>query len=359
MKKYVRILAGALTLALMLGTAAAAAGDLSTISVTRDVKVLVNGAVFTPRDANGKEVSVFAHEGTTYVPLRAVAEAFGLEVSYDAGQQAAVINGSTDSGSQVKPPVSDDVHYIVSCGPEQMEGETFYSEIEDDMRYLLEDPSQKAVMEILSGSLPDGVEQDGTVLRGTFLSTGIWDLRLRLTPSRGEPVERDVRIEIKEPQELQAGPVVIWGRVGDDIGQRYIPCAQSQLYTGDDLVEEFESLSGDTLKGASPIGTKAGLDQLAQYGLSLDYETYVDEEGDWAWVENFVTGTLTKGTDGWIKISVPVYAGAGVSPSRIDGEVLDKDGNLLPLNWWVVEDESGELQVVHGQLEIYLNVIDF
>ena len=332
MKKYVRILAGALTLALMLGTAAAAAGDLSTISVTRDVKVLVNGAVFTPRDANGKEVSVFAHEGTTYVPLRAVAEAFGLEVSYDAGQQAAVINGSTDSGSQVRPPVSDDVHYIVSCGPEQMEGETFYSEIEDDMRYLLEDPSQKAVMEILSGSLPDGVEQDGTVLRGTFLSTGIWDLRLRLTPSRGEPVERDVRIEIKEPQELQAGPVVIWGRVGDDIGQRYIPCAQSQLYTGDDL---------------------------AQYGLSLDYETHVDEEGDWAWVENFVTGTLTKGTDGWIKISVPVYAGAGVSPSRIDGEVLDKDGNLLPLNWWVVEDESGELQVVHGQLEIYLNVIDF
>ena len=42
--------------------------------------MLVNGEVFRPVDAKGNEVQVFRVNGATYVPLRALAEAYGLEV---------------------------------------------------------------------------------------------------------------------------------------------------------------------------------------------------------------------------------------------------------------------------------------
>lgn len=48
------------------------------------VNILVNGKVFQPTDVNGHKVMVFTHNGTTYAPLRALAEAYGLDVDYDS-----------------------------------------------------------------------------------------------------------------------------------------------------------------------------------------------------------------------------------------------------------------------------------
>ena len=44
------------------------------------IQVLVDGEVFQPEDGNGNDVMVFTYNGTTYAPLRALTEAYGLGV---------------------------------------------------------------------------------------------------------------------------------------------------------------------------------------------------------------------------------------------------------------------------------------
>ncbi len=78
-----------LALVMILGIAAGAVGGM-TIQVD-PINIQVNGQVFQPKDVNGKDVPVFAYNGTTYAPLRALAEAYGLTVGYDAAQNMATV----------------------------------------------------------------------------------------------------------------------------------------------------------------------------------------------------------------------------------------------------------------------------
>ena len=71
------------------GTALAATGAI-TLDVV-PVKIKVNNEVFQPKDVNGNNVMVFAYNGTTYAPLRALAEAYGLEVGWDQASGTATV----------------------------------------------------------------------------------------------------------------------------------------------------------------------------------------------------------------------------------------------------------------------------
>lgn len=92
MKKFPSFLAGVLTTAIVgsLSISALAASGIMTISVN-PINIQVNGETFSPTDVNGKSVPVFAYNGTTYAPLRALAEAYGLEVGYDATTNMATV----------------------------------------------------------------------------------------------------------------------------------------------------------------------------------------------------------------------------------------------------------------------------
>lgn len=84
--------------ALMAGTLAVtsfAAGSLVSINVDPSIKILVNGNEFRPKDANGNDAMVFTYNGTTYAPLRALAEAYGLEVGYDAEKKMATVDSTS------------------------------------------------------------------------------------------------------------------------------------------------------------------------------------------------------------------------------------------------------------------------
>ena len=92
MKRIPTFLAGMLTMALVGGLGASALAASGQLTITVDpVNVQVNGATFQPKDANGGDVPVFAYNGTTYAPLRALAEAYGLEVGYDANSNMATV----------------------------------------------------------------------------------------------------------------------------------------------------------------------------------------------------------------------------------------------------------------------------
>lgn len=74
-----------LLLACLCATTFAASGR--TIEVLDGVGISINGAVFIPKDAAGKQVPVFIYNGTTYAPVRAIGEATGLDVQYDSANQ--------------------------------------------------------------------------------------------------------------------------------------------------------------------------------------------------------------------------------------------------------------------------------
>lgn len=101
----------------MITTVLIAALALSVMAITGKtsidvypINIMVNGEVFQPTNAQGKPVDVFTYKGTTYAPLRALAEAYGLEVGYDAEKKLATVSepeATTAPDTTAKPDYSD------------------------------------------------------------------------------------------------------------------------------------------------------------------------------------------------------------------------------------------------------------
>jgi len=88
-------------------------------SLNRGIKFVVNGNAWTPKDGNGAAVAPISYKGTTYVPLRAVAEATGADIKWDGASQTITINakGQETSSSSPSQPVrkpfsTDTVSYL-------------------------------------------------------------------------------------------------------------------------------------------------------------------------------------------------------------------------------------------------------
>lgn len=76
------------------------------------INVLINGEVFHPRDVTGTEVPVFVYDGTTYAPLRGLAEAYGLKVDYDPATHTATVDTQTQTTVIREPdPTARDFSY--------------------------------------------------------------------------------------------------------------------------------------------------------------------------------------------------------------------------------------------------------
>ena len=344
MKKKTRIAALALALVLGTGTAALAAGNLINIAVNPGMKLSIDGEAFVPTDVNGKEVDVFAYNGTTYVPIRAISEAFGKDVSYDADTQTAVIQS-------VKPPYDpDQVDYVLSVEPEPYvndngEEELWYNGVGYEFRWWLPEEQQNSsfTVKLVEGQLPDGITLVDDHLEGECQAAGETDVTFTVTPRKGDPVTRTLHFQFVAPDEFAVAPIILWGKVGDTVDRAGINSFYDGIfYTADDLTADRE------IPGASPIGTQAALDALAEYGLSLDYEVQENEDG-YRWADKYLTGAFTQATDGWVKISIPVYATAGSSNPDFPMEE----------NFWFYDDENGDTRLVYGNVDVYLNIIGF
>ena len=104
-KRLSAFLAGMLTTALVCGLtiSALAANGLLTIDVDPSVTIKVNGEVFQPKNEQGEDVMVFKYNGTTYAPVRALAEAYGLEVGFDQSSNMATVDKSTTPDTTAAP----------------------------------------------------------------------------------------------------------------------------------------------------------------------------------------------------------------------------------------------------------------
>lgn len=110
MKNHQKLFIAAI-MAVSLSLNVAAATGLVQIDVDPSVKILVNGAEFHPQDANGKDAMTFIYDGTTYAPLRALAEAYGLQVGYDSKKNMATVDlpaNSTEKEEETSPRKSEE-----------------------------------------------------------------------------------------------------------------------------------------------------------------------------------------------------------------------------------------------------------
>ena len=104
-KRIQGIIIGILATVILLGGTALALTGTQSINVTyRDIKMVVNGQLITPTDAQGNVVEPFIYNGTTYLPVRAVSEALGQEVSWDGDTSTVYIGGVVD-----RPAVATDI----------------------------------------------------------------------------------------------------------------------------------------------------------------------------------------------------------------------------------------------------------
>jgi hypothetical protein len=62
-----------------------------------NIRVVVEGVLITPRDGLGNIVEPFVVDGTTYLPVRAVAEALGKAVEWDGSTQTVYIGARPGS----------------------------------------------------------------------------------------------------------------------------------------------------------------------------------------------------------------------------------------------------------------------
>ena len=132
-KVYVQLL-GATVLALILGcTSVMAKQSTENIQVSySNIKMVVNGVPVEPKDANGSKIEPFIYNGTTYLPVRAVGDAFGQQVTWDGNTKTVYIGDAPNSNmylTDVCPPYesSDEcTTYLSSNGDSfKMSGESY------------------------------------------------------------------------------------------------------------------------------------------------------------------------------------------------------------------------------------------
>lgn len=109
-----------LVLSFTAGSFAHAAGGLTKLTevyLNNDIRVVINGTLFQSKDPQDGSVYVpLTYKGRTYLPLRAVAEAVGLPVDYDAATKTAYLGTKPDTMSG---PVQD---VYINVTPEYADG---------------------------------------------------------------------------------------------------------------------------------------------------------------------------------------------------------------------------------------------
>lgn len=130
MKNWKGFVAGVLVTVLaigLFGTALATAGSRSVTADYNNIKVTLNGDTINLADANGAPVEPFAINGTTYLPVRAVANALGLDVGWD--QTTATVSLSTKaSASSGQVVMEKDGIKVTYMGIKSRKGEFLYED---------------------------------------------------------------------------------------------------------------------------------------------------------------------------------------------------------------------------------------
>ena len=119
MKRYYRLLTIILTLAIAISLTVPALASTGTSKVTANymgISIVVDGKTVIPSDGAGHNIEPFAISGSTYLPVRAVANALGLDVDWDVATKTVILKtgGTPDLGSGTAPKTTGSKEVTIS-----------------------------------------------------------------------------------------------------------------------------------------------------------------------------------------------------------------------------------------------------
>lgn len=76
------------------------------------ISIYLNSALITPKDANGTVVAPFIVNGTTYLPVRAIANALGLTVDWNGATYTISLTGSVNNAGAVNNTDSEEFAFF-------------------------------------------------------------------------------------------------------------------------------------------------------------------------------------------------------------------------------------------------------
>lgn len=117
MKKLTRILVAALVLCLLATSVFAAAGAVQKTLTYRNIRITLDGETLTPTDAGGKATEPFIMDDSVYLPVRAISEALGCEVSWD--DAASAVRISTEAPTLLYKFLTDITYTDIITDPVQ------------------------------------------------------------------------------------------------------------------------------------------------------------------------------------------------------------------------------------------------
>lgn len=158
-EKLKGIVLGIVIGAMFVPTVFATIGTVTKELSYNDIKITLNDEKLTPTDANGNYVEPFIIDGTTYLPVRAVANALGLNVEWDGANNTVVLaelrNNASPEGIVLYEKGGVKITYL---GLEQGEYST-------DFKFLIENSSSKGITvqardESINGYMLSGIMSD-------------------------------------------------------------------------------------------------------------------------------------------------------------------------------------------------------
>ncbi len=93
MKKYIIL---SLTIIVLLCGTAYAKNSQNIKAFFNNISIVINGEKLIAKDVNNKEVEPFIYNGTTYLPVRAIANAFDKDVIWDAEHSTVILNSKKE-----------------------------------------------------------------------------------------------------------------------------------------------------------------------------------------------------------------------------------------------------------------------
>ena len=159
MKNHKSFIAGMLTMLLitsLFGTASATRGVVQKELEYQDIKISLDGVVLDLRDAQGNVVEPFKFGGTNYVPVRAVAEALGLTVSWDGANSTVVLAHPAERRPIYITASGEHYHYNSTCN-----GGTYWEAPLASAKGMGLTPCDKCVLTNGAAPAPGGVSNSG------------------------------------------------------------------------------------------------------------------------------------------------------------------------------------------------------
>lgn len=137
------------------------------------IKLVVNGIEVTPKDATGHEVEPFTSNGTTYLPVRAVAAALGQDVEWD-GETKTVYIGDNIPGKAV--------NWMQKLPPYQLNNAEAFDGSDHTKSFSVAGKKQAQGVVMNISAWYDGAVVDGNIReksKDNYTGTAIWNTDLQ------------------------------------------------------------------------------------------------------------------------------------------------------------------------------------